>query len=219
MKFKYIGMFLAVILVITSVFIYIPRNNETQAATYSGEELYRGIMFGQGEVAHKLPKIWSEDIITKADMNGQSKKIIDGTVDYINKNDSTYFDNLKQSLNSGDEKKLSENLQKGGAYFGEYVEKNDLINKANEQAESGFECAVYPYYAVAAFGAAVVVTHAAAVTGGGVAVAYLAITTGKTYWNSKPKKKMVAESDSNSDIAAGDYKLEEIVSYIKTQLT
>lgn len=219
MKFKYISTLIVAIIIVTSVFIYFPKSNETEAATYSGEDLYRGIMFGQGEVAKKLPKIWDKDTLTKADMNSKSKKIIDGTVKYIKENDSNYFDELKKSLNSGDENALSESLQKGGTYFGEYVEKNDLVKKANKEAESGFECAVYPYYAVAAFGAAVVATHAAAVTAGGAAVAYLAVTTTKTFWNDKVKKESGSKTDENNEESAADYKLEDIVSYIKTQLT
>ncbi|PTH49769.1 sporulation delaying protein family toxin [Staphylococcus capitis] len=223
MKVKYLISLLVFILCITAAFIYFPTKNETHASTYSGEQLYRGIMFGQGKVGEKLPKIWEKKVRDSANNDDRNKKIINDSVSYIKKKDPKYFNNLEEASKKGNKKDIEKQLNVGGNYFGEFVEKNNLIDKANNEAQKGFRCAAYPYYAVAVFGAAVAVTHAAAVTAGGAAVAYLAVTTTKTFWNSKPKKgkkgksRSVSPEDGNQNETQYDF--EEVVKYIKVQLS
>lgn len=222
MKVKYLIGLIIFTVCITTVCIYFPSKKETHASTYSGEQLYRGIIFGQGKVGKMLPNIWEQDIRDQANHNSNNKKIINKTVAYIKNKDPQYFKNLELAIEKGDEKYIESQLNLGGQYFGEYVEKNDLINKSNSEAQKGFRCVTYPYYAVAVFSAAAAVTHAAAVTAGGVAVTYLAVTTGKTFWNSKPKKKKTRSRSAlpeDGNAKETQYEYEEIIKYIKTQLS
>ncbi|PTH08611.1 hypothetical protein BU618_11620, partial [Staphylococcus capitis] len=95
MKVKYLISLLVFILCITAAFIYFPTKNETHASTYSGEQLYRGIMFGQGKVGEKLPKIWEKKVRDSANNDDRNKKIINDSVSYIKKKDPKYFNNLE----------------------------------------------------------------------------------------------------------------------------
>ncbi|MDQ7112050.1 sporulation delaying protein family toxin [Staphylococcus simulans] len=220
MKIKIISFLTTVVVSLTSIALFYDKNHEVEATSFNGEDLYRGIIFGQGKVAEKLPDIWSKEFREEA-KNERNTKIINDTVKYIKKNNPKYFDELKKAIDLGDEKKITAALDKGGQLFGNYAESTGLIDKINKEKDRGFRCAVYPAYAVAVFGAAVAVTHAAAVTAGGVAVAYLAVTTGKTFWNSKPKKKArsasVGQDEATSEFT--NYDQEQMIAYIKKQLS
>ena len=188
MKIKIISFLTTVVVSLTSIALFYDKNHEVEATSFNGEDLYRGIIFGQGKVAEKLPDIWSKEFREEA-KNERNTKIINDTVKYIKKNNPKYFDELKKAIDLGDEKKITAALDKGGQLFGNYAES--------------------------------AVTHAAAVTAGGVAVAYLAVTTGKTFWNSKPKKKArsasVGQDEATSEFT--NYDQEQMIAYIKKQLS
>ncbi|EKH7773206.1 sporulation delaying protein family toxin, partial [Staphylococcus pseudintermedius] len=183
---------------------------------YSGEELYRGIIFGQGRVAEKLPEIWTPELREEA-RNERNEKITNEVVEYVKKHDPSYFKELKEVIEKGNEKEISATLDKGGQLFGKFAESTGIIKRMNDERDSGFRCAVLPVYAVVTFGAAVVVTHAGAVTVALAGVAYKYLATVKH--KEKPKQKSSFRSASETEDHLSKYEHEQLIAYIKKQLT
>ncbi|EJH4557144.1 sporulation delaying protein family toxin, partial [Staphylococcus pseudintermedius] len=189
---------------------------EAKTFQYSGEELYRGIIFGQGRVAEKLPEIWTPELREEA-RNERNEKITNEVVEYVKKHDPSYFKELKEVIEKGNEKEISATLDKGGQLFGKFAESTGIIKRMNDERDSGFRCAVLPVYAVVTFGAAVVVTHAGAVTVALAGVAYKYLATVKH--KEKPKQKSSFRSASETEDHLSKYEHEQLIAYIKKQLT
>ena len=59
---KALPIFLAFLLMLVSVNAYATQPSKVK---YDGETLFRGIIFGQGPVAHLFPEIWTKDLLSK----------------------------------------------------------------------------------------------------------------------------------------------------------
>ncbi|EKO8593240.1 sporulation delaying protein family toxin [Staphylococcus pseudintermedius] len=215
MKFKLFSITIIAIYILTTVTMFTDKA-EAKTFQYSGEELYRGIIFGQGRVAEKLPEIWTPELREET-RNERNEKITNEVVEYVKKHDPSYFKELKEVIEKGNEKEISATLDKGGQLFGKFAESTGIIKRMNDERDSGFRCAVLPVYAVVTFGAAVVVTHAGAVTVALAGVAYKYLATVKH--KEKPKQKSSFRSASETEDHLSKYEHEQLIAYIKKQLT
>jgi SdpC family antimicrobial peptide len=83
---------------------------------YSGEEIFKGIFFGQGEVAEQLATSFTKDQL--ALNNGkEAKKETDKIVKEMKKLDKHYFKDLKKAVYNEDYLLTKELLNKGGELF------------------------------------------------------------------------------------------------------
>ncbi|MCM3269765.1 sporulation delaying protein family toxin [Paenibacillus elgii] len=80
---------------------------------YDGETIFRGIIFGQGEVAKHLPDIWTNDLLSKAN-DPQAVAAANSVVLNIKQNNPAYFNELEKSVYSGDHLKIRAALKEGG---------------------------------------------------------------------------------------------------------
>lgn len=63
---KFITLFAAAFLFMFSVTAQAQVSNgkaEASELKYSGEEIFRGVLFGQGEVAELFPELWNEELL------------------------------------------------------------------------------------------------------------------------------------------------------------
>ncbi|MBT2200794.1 hypothetical protein KLI54_21290 [Bacillus thuringiensis] len=91
-----------VIILLATLLLFFNRSNSVNAAgnkDFSGEELYKGIIFGQGEVANLFPEVWNEEKTSNVN-NKESLKITTMIVNEMKLSDPFYFINLKKAVNS-----------------------------------------------------------------------------------------------------------------------
>lgn len=130
--------FLSTVLVVSSLIMFFDRSEVVYAkkdSGYSGEELYKGIVFGQDEIGRKLV---SNDDEYKRMNSPETKKFLNGLVEYIKSKDSVYFSNLKIAVENNDPNETLKLLQSSGKYFDEYL--NKLGSDAKTQEGPGFRC-------------------------------------------------------------------------------
>lgn len=163
---------------------------ENKQNQYDGETLYRGLVFGQGEVAKTLPEVWTDERIKEASKK-ETKEVSDAVIKAMKENDPKYFDELQKAVYSGDPIKIKSSLEKGGKLLTSSVQ---VVEDKKELGAGEGRCAAVGW--VAYLGAAVTtvagVTHAVVVTAGGGVVAYLYVVTEKEFWGSSR-----ADSQSN----------------------
>ncbi|EJP85789.1 MULTISPECIES: sporulation delaying protein family toxin [Bacillus] len=163
---------------------------ENKQNQYDGETLYRGLVFGQGEVAKTLPEVWTDERIKEASKK-ENKEVSDAVIKAMKENDPKYFDELQKAVYSGDPIKIKSSLEKGGKLLTSSVK---IVEDKKELGTGEGRCAAVTWAAYAAVAVTTVggVTHAVLVTAGGGVVAYLYVVTEKEFWGSSR-----ADSQSN----------------------
>ncbi|MDA1477340.1 sporulation delaying protein family toxin [Bacillus changyiensis] len=129
---------------------------------YSGEELFKGLFLGQGEVAKRIPELpEKKEINTK-----EAKDFGNELTEMIKKKDEKYFDELKESVYANNPKKISNMLEKGANLITSVIPEMDGYNikkKPNPDEATG-QCVVWTLGVVVVYyaGAAVQVAGVAA---------------------------------------------------------
>ncbi|AGE62956.1 sporulation delaying protein family toxin [Bacillus subtilis] len=165
--------FLSVVLV-TTVFLVKQQESVAQAKQleYSGEEIFKGFVFAQGEVGKQLPEVFNKAMTDKLNTK-QAKAFANQVVADIKKEDADFFDNLKKAVYSKDALKVDELLKKAGQIVEEKVEATKEIAASKDdtsrvQAElvNTVDTANYFYYVsyVAAAGALILIILAIDIT-------------------------------------------------------
>ncbi|SCW86910.1 antimicrobial peptide, SdpC family [Paenibacillus tianmuensis] len=179
---RMLALFLAVILIMTSSSVFAAGTGSKQK--YSGEQIFRGLVFGQGEVARLFPSIWPEEMLVKLS-NPQAFAVTEQLVQQIKELDPTYFDLLEKAAYSGNHLQVRNALAQGG----ELVEKTVKNLQLNPDIGRGTGlCAVaavgYLVYLGAVFTTGAAVTHVALVNAAAGVTVYLAVVAGKYLWTS-----------------------------------
>lgn len=131
-KSKFLKVFLSIVVTLAFSLSFYNLENSVLAKNsteYSGEELYKGIVFGQDEIGRKLV---SNDEEYKKMNSPKTKEFVNDLTEYIKGKDSSYFSNLKKAINSNDPNKTLELLQSSGKYFDQYLKKVNAENEANQ---------------------------------------------------------------------------------------
>jgi len=172
---------------------------------YGGKEIFRGLVFGQGEVAKLFPEIWTKDLLKEA-RKKEAVEFSNQMIAEIKVADSTYFNELKDAVYSGDHLKIQASLDKGGKLLSEQIEKkSETLQAENASAAGTGSAACYVAYAAAAVSVVAGFSYAVVVTAAGGAVAYLAVVTTKYFWTGS-----VSPADS-------ELKQEQLVNTIATE--
>jgi SdpC family antimicrobial peptide len=138
---------------------------QAKSQTFTGEEIFKGFVFGQGEIGQNLPDVFSKNMLKKLNTK-EVKEFANLVVNRINKVDPTFFDELQKAVYNQDPVKVDELMKKAGE-----IVKNDL-SKANKELKemqqvaqrAGFETqneTYLYYYYIAAAGAVVIIILAA----------------------------------------------------------
>lgn len=128
---KKVALFLALLLIF-SLFVHnaFARSIHSPQKIYSftGEEIFRGIMFGQGEVAKLFPELWNNK--TRELANTPKALItVDTYIEQISKKDIQYFENVKYAVMSGNPYKIDEIFSKGVEYLTDILESQGKLVK------------------------------------------------------------------------------------------
>ena len=123
---------------------------------YSGEALFRGIAFGQGEVGSKLTEIWpdggAEGIAKTPAQAIAVRGFIDETVRSIRKTDPTFFERFAAATQSGDHFKVDRAIN-------EAVNQVQVVASAHKptgpNGSVSAECVVVDAFAVIQYAVAV----------------------------------------------------------------
>lgn len=137
---------------------------------FTGEELFKGIIFGQGEVANELPFMWTEDVLKETN-SPEAKEVVDDVIAMINKVNPDYFSELKKAIDSENRVALNSLINETGQYLDEYAKQMDLENPDQEALNSAQGRSIIAAVgAIVYLGGAVttvlLVTHAVALTAG-----------------------------------------------------
>lgn len=125
------------------------------APSYSGEEIFKGVIAGQGEAAAEFDSIWSAKDLKKANKEA-NVEIIDNVIDIMGENNPDYFVNLEESLEAKDLKKTEDLLQEGSTEFLEILDKE--YGSKIEKGVVDTNCLIL------ALSMGAILTHAAAIT-------------------------------------------------------
>ncbi|WP_052659487.1 sporulation delaying protein family toxin [Bacillus alveayuensis] len=186
-KLLSIFMVLTIIFTTTSAFASETKLQNKLQKQYDGETIFRGLVFGQGEVAKYFPEIWSNDLLKKANKK-EVKQIANILISGIKKSDPNYFNELKEAVYSGEHLKIQAALNKGGELLSKQLENKNVKNVDKSQVGTA-TCALYVAYGAAAVSLVAAYSHAVVITAAGGAVAYLYVVTQKKFWTSSTSKE------------------------------
>lgn len=126
------------------------QDSPTNKTDFSGEELFRGIVFLQGDVVNYIPVLKKlKDSVPNAEAQGEELELMDSIILAINELDAAYFNNLKNAIDSNNPNQIKSELDYGGELLVKtnLLPLSDLASKDNG-AGVGL-CAVATLFSVA----------------------------------------------------------------------
>ncbi|MFB1052090.1 hypothetical protein ACEWET_14345 [Paraliobacillus sp. JSM ZJ581] len=97
--------------------------HDTVNQTFTGEEYYKGLIFGQGEIGEIL--IRDEEILNSTNSD-ENTEFITEVMAYIDQEYPQFFNDLQDAIESKDPTRAQDLLEKSRIYFTNYLESNDL---------------------------------------------------------------------------------------------
>lgn len=158
---------LIISLVVCLTFCLPKETNKTEAAAqYSGEELFSGIYFGDGEVGKLFPEVWEKSDLKDFSKNPEVKEAIKSIISELEKNEEGYFENFRKAVTSGNHIKVKNQLNKTNSDIQKLVETSNSNGEVQTRAiKPGFVVALgYAYVGVTHIAAALALTVVAAGT-------------------------------------------------------
>ncbi|AEB25448.1 MULTISPECIES: sporulation delaying protein family toxin [Bacillus] len=108
---------------------------KTEASvSYSGEDIFSGIFFGQGEVAKLLPEVWDTKAVKKINQD-ELKQVSDQVIADIKKSSPDYFKKLKAAVYSGDYEKVNSVIDQGSQIMAKVL-KEEFDKKSMDKGKS-----------------------------------------------------------------------------------
>ncbi|MGG0219811.1 sporulation delaying protein family toxin [Bacillus mycoides] len=155
-KFKRILSILTLVtMIVTSISFFNGPSiaNAQTSKKFTGEEIFRGVIFGEGQVAKSFPQIWTKELLAKSNSKEQ-KQVIDAIVVEMKSVDSNYFNELKNAIDTKNSLEINNAFEKGGTILDKALESLDakLTKKEEVQKNDGTgRCvAFYTFYVTAA---------------------------------------------------------------------
>ncbi|MFE4764781.1 sporulation delaying protein family toxin [Bacillus mycoides] len=133
---KLLKLVMVTILLVT-LLVFLNRSDSVKADVkkdYSGEEIYKGIVLGQGKVATLFPQVWDEEQIRKVN----SKESSDLTTKLLNEmklSDPSYFNNLKKAVDSKEPLIIQQAFENGSYLLNQAINKLKL-NSYNSKSQN-----------------------------------------------------------------------------------
>ncbi|HGE5782742.1 TPA: sporulation delaying protein family toxin [Bacillus pseudomycoides] len=120
---KLLVLFTTVTLLIT-LLMFFNKPYSVKAETkkeFTGEEIYKGIVFGQGKVAKELPQVWDEKKMQMANSK-ENAEVVNKIIMEMKAKDSTYFKRLEQSIKTKDFMAIKKEFENGSVLLKNTVE-------------------------------------------------------------------------------------------------
>ena len=102
---------------------------EVSTLTFSGEEFFKGLFFGQGKVAERLPDFYSEEL-RETTNTPEMEKQVDKLIQQVKEKDSSYFKELKKAVYSDNPQKIEKAINKGSDILANII-KDMGVSKAD----------------------------------------------------------------------------------------
>ncbi|MBE7135330.1 MULTISPECIES: sporulation delaying protein family toxin [Bacillus] len=136
---------------------------EQNLSKYSGEEIFKGVIFGQGELSENFADMWDPKIL-KVMSSKESQEAVNVLISQFKEQNPEYFTKLEQAVQQKNPKKVDKLLEEGSTALMEIAKKNGRIVENDKQEVCGpTVCALALVTYGVAFHAAAVVTTAAVV--------------------------------------------------------
>jgi SdpC family antimicrobial peptide len=137
--------YVTILTMIIATFMHVNKANAAQSK-FSGEEIFLGIAFGQGEVGKLFPELW--DSLDEEELNSQeAKEFTSSAIEKIKEQDPTYFDDLQSAVYSNDIQQIDKVIVRGYPLLSEAFEDSGL--KSDEVGDVVGQCVVVLFAAVA----------------------------------------------------------------------
>lgn len=140
-------------------------NGQRASRTYSGEELYRGLFFGEGEVAGLVPEFWGEMHQALENVSADDLERIQGVRDQIiaeiDASFPGYFSSFSSDLHSGNPLLVRAALE--GAYDKTLTVASALFPQDGSESDMSTQAICGPTFCGLVVAIAVVVVNYAAV--------------------------------------------------------
>jgi SdpC family antimicrobial peptide len=139
----------ALLLTVSALSFHTNSASAEKVKKYSGEQIFRGFVFGQGEVAKKIPEIFDQKTIKKLN-SPEAIKGVNEMLQVIKKEDPSYFQDLQNAVYSKNPQKVEDLLKKGGAIIKSSMNITDVKSRQVVQPAAGWETEnwVYKYTAI-----------------------------------------------------------------------
>lgn len=197
---KSISVFLVILLLVNTSSVFAKGN--VDLANYTGEELFKGIVLGEGEVAKLFPEIWSKEML-ELTSTPEAQESINTILIEIKDKEPTFFEEFREAVYSGNHLHIQEVLSNTVTILEALLEENfNLDEMAAENTGSAEGRSIVAILAVA-ITTVVVYSHGAIVTMGGVAAAYLYVIGGKDVpWSSALQQESELQKELMIDLVA-----------------
>ncbi|UFT99136.1 sporulation delaying protein family toxin [Radiobacillus kanasensis] len=143
-------------------------NNKVEAKQkkYTGEEIFRGFVFAQGELGHSLPEVFNQSMVEKLNTK-KTEKFAKSIIEKIKKENPSFFDELQEATYSNNPAQIDSLLKEAGGIIENDVaamEKAVKTGVVAQEASVSVEWYYYYYYAAAAAAGIVLVLFAIDIT-------------------------------------------------------
>lgn len=139
-------------------------NAKAEVVRYSGEEIFKGFVFAQGNVGEKLPEIFDQSMVDKLN-SPESIKFADDIVAKIKTKKPNYFKELQKAVYEKKPAKIDKLLKDAGKIIEKDIEESTKTMSAEEKGAIGLgtytqneSVLYYYYYGVAGIAVFIVLT-------------------------------------------------------------
>lgn len=159
---KLVSVFVAILLLLTNITAYAGAEGKTNQDKYDGETIFRGILFGQNDVAKLFPEIWTDEKLENAE-NSEVREFVNNVVESIKTNDPNYFDELEEAVYSGNHLAIHKAFDKGANLLYNAFKENEVPMMTEEMKDTAIgKCLVVVNLGAVVNAAAAVTVYAGA---------------------------------------------------------
>lgn len=164
--------------------------------SFTGEEMFVGIVFGQGPVSELFPEIWPKNTLKETNSE-EAKKWVALTVADMKQSSPAFFDEFEKAVYSKDYVAIDQAFTKGGTLLNEAINRQGLMyQNADDPTVNAFAAGVLVMVGAGVYNYAAVVHTAAA---------GIQVVAGFAYWVYNqvkfwPKAEMTASSQLEKEL-------------------
>lgn len=125
------------------------------AKEYSGEEIFRGVVIGQGEVAYEFDHLWNKKNLEIAN-HPENVALVDQVIAEMKEKNPNYFHDFESAIKSGDFAKTDALLVEGSEQFKNILESKASVNLDEDVVDAN--CLVLALNMVAVYSHAAILT-------------------------------------------------------------
>lgn len=157
---------------------------------FTGEDIFKGLVFGQGEVAKIFPEVWSKDMLKQANEE-ENQKLVTKVLDEMKKIDGSFFIQLENAVKSSNYISVDRALSTGGELLLKAIQALELDLKESDPI-TGTCVAVFVVLTAAIFVSYVGAVHTAAID--------IQVYAAVAYWTEVAAAKSKSSANGTSQL-------------------